>query len=85
VLSLSDQSDTSEHVCSVFDSVHLFNPSPHQTCLYHLPLLLSSLSDSFVVRLTESNLSLGKPAPYLVGLALDEQIVDSVPVEPHDR
>ena len=41
--------------------------------------------DSFVDRLTESNIALGKPAPVLIGLALDEQIIDAVPTEAHDR
>jgi len=47
--------------------------------------LVSYVSDSFVDRLTESNLALGKPAPVLIGLALDEQIIDAVPTEAHDR
>ncbi len=41
--------------------------------------------DSFVDRVTESNVALGKPAPLLIGLALNEQIIDSVPTDAHDR
>lgn len=36
-------------------------------------------------RVTKSNIAMGKPAPVLIGLALDEQIIESVPTEPHDR
>ena len=48
-------------------------------------MLVFYILDSFVDRLTESNLALGKPAPVLIGLALDEQIIDAVPTEAHDR
>lgn len=41
--------------------------------------------DCFISRLITANAEQGKPAPYLVAIALDEQIVDTIPMEPHDR
>lgn len=44
-----------------------------------------SHTDSFIDRLSKANAEQGKAAPLLIGLALEEQIVESVPMEDHDR
>jgi 5-formyltetrahydrofolate cyclo-ligase len=41
--------------------------------------------DCFLERATAANVAAGKPAPVTIGLAFDEQIVESVPLEDHDR
>jgi len=41
--------------------------------------------DSFIDRVNKHNEDQGKPRPYLLGLALDEQIVEAVPLEAHDN
>jgi len=41
--------------------------------------------DCLVERITLANQEKGRSPPLLVGLALDEQIVDKVPMEEHDR
>ena len=35
--------------------------------------------------MTAANLAAGVPAPTTIGLAFDEQMIDEVPTEPHDR
>eukprot|EP01039_Chlorochromonas_danica_P003175 gene3175-3477_t len=41
--------------------------------------------DCFVHRLQEARRSAGKPAATLIGLALNQQIVENVPIEDHDQ
>lgn len=41
--------------------------------------------DCFIDRLCVENSKQGKPAPTLVGIALEEQIVESCPLEEHDK
>lgn len=63
-------------------------PVPNNTYsgLIHSQLIkIALILDCFVDRVTQSNIALGKPAPILIGLALNEQIIDSVPTEAHDR
>jgi 5-formyltetrahydrofolate cyclo-ligase len=40
--------------------------------------------DCFIERVTKSRNEQGKAKPFLVGVALDEQIVEDIPVEAHD-
>lgn len=42
------------------------------------------VTDCFIDRVNKANEDIGKPRPYLLGLALDEQIVEAVPLETHD-
>ena len=48
-------------------------------------ILFLYLTDNFIGRISTANNDLGKDPPYLIGLALDEQIIESVPLEPHDE
>ena len=41
--------------------------------------------DCFLSRLRASNAALSGPVPALVGLALDEQLVEAIPSEAHDQ
>lgn len=41
--------------------------------------------DCFLERVSASNVAMGLPPPITIGMALDEQIVSNVPIEPHDR
>lgn len=41
--------------------------------------------DSFLTRVSAANAAAGVPAPVTIGLAFDEQMVEKVPTEPHDR
>lgn len=41
--------------------------------------------DCFLDRLIARNLECSGPVPALIGLAFDEQIVDSIPIEAHDK
>ena len=48
-------------------------------------LFVSLFTDCFIDRITNTYAMNNKPAPFLIGLALDEQIVETVPLDVHDK
>ena len=41
--------------------------------------------DCCIDRVSKGNLNNGRTVPVLIGVAFDEQIIDSVPIDPHDK